>query len=165
MKPGLWEIENKLSSQDSQMARQMEQMRKQLAALPPEQRKMMEDMMAKHAGAAMPTMTKDGMKVTMCMSPEMVARNELPVQQTGNCTHKRLPQAGDTIKMTFTCTEPPASGEGTVHLQGDSAYSMDMQMTSSLSGKREATAMHSDGKWISSDCGKLRPAPVPARNK
>ncbi|SHH07804.1 Protein of unknown function [Massilia sp. CF038] len=163
MRPGLWEIDNKVGAKDSQMGRQMAQLQKQLAAMPPEQRKMMEDMMARHAGAAMSGVSADGVKVTMCMSRDMVERNELPMQQTGNCTHQRLPQVGDTIQMRFTCTEPPASGEGTVHLDGDRAYTMDLRMTSSVKGKPETTTMHSAGRWLGADCGNLKPPPLPPR--
>ncbi|WP_431266072.1 hypothetical protein ACQ859_12630 [Roseateles chitinivorans] len=46
-KPGLWEIRQK-PQLDPQRQAQMEQMQKQMAALPPEQRKQMESMMSQH---------------------------------------------------------------------------------------------------------------------
>ena len=44
MKPGLWEINNKMTTQSGEMEKGMAEMQKQLASMPPEQRKMMEDM-------------------------------------------------------------------------------------------------------------------------
>lgn len=46
-KPGLWEIRQK-PQLDPQRQAQMEQMQKQMAALPPEQRRQMESMMSQH---------------------------------------------------------------------------------------------------------------------
>ena len=46
-KPGLWEIKQK-PELDPQRQAQMEQMQKQMAALPPEQRKQLESMMSKN---------------------------------------------------------------------------------------------------------------------
>lgn len=47
-KPGLWEITSKMSSPTNpQLAKQMEEAQKAIAAMPPEQRKQMEEMMTK----------------------------------------------------------------------------------------------------------------------
>ena len=47
MKPGLWEISSIVQADGGTMAQEMAQMQKELADMPPEQRKMMQDMMAK----------------------------------------------------------------------------------------------------------------------
>ena len=47
LKPGLWEISNKMQSGSGEMEKAMAAAQKQMAAMPPEQRKMMQDMMAK----------------------------------------------------------------------------------------------------------------------
>eukprot|EP01034_Spumella_vulgaris_P000504 gene504-674_t len=46
IKPGLWEISSKMGG-NPEMDQAMAQMQQQMAAMPPEQRKMMQDMMAK----------------------------------------------------------------------------------------------------------------------
>ncbi|MES2127991.1 MAG: DUF3617 domain-containing protein, partial [Pseudomonadota bacterium] len=127
MKPGLWEINSKMLSDNPEMAAQMAKMKEQMAAMPPEQRKMMEDMVAKHGGQ-MPGMGSDGSIVTkMCMTKDMAARNEVPVQHDDkhDCTHTRTPGLGKTMKMSFTCTKPPSSGEGEVSFS-DTSYTMKM---------------------------------------
>ncbi len=67
MRPGLWEITNQMSSGDNKMQEQMAMVQKQMASMPPDQRKMMEEMMAKH-GASMPVMDKDGMHIKACVT-------------------------------------------------------------------------------------------------
>lgn len=162
MKPGLWEINNKITSQNSRLAQQMRQMQQQIASMPPEQRKMMEQMMAKNAGVNLPTMTDDGMRVKMCMSKEMVAQNQLPVQQEGNCKHQRMPLVGNSMKVSFVCTNPESSGEGNVQFLSDSAYTMTMNMTATVEGKKEVTSMQAKGKWIGANCGDIKPIAPPA---
>jgi hypothetical protein len=165
MKPGLWEINNKITSQNSRLAQQMSQMQKQIASMPPEQRKAMEQMMAKHSGVNMPTMTDDGMRVKMCMSSEMVAQNQLPVQQQGNCTHNRIALAGNSMKVTFVCTNPESSGEGTVQFLSNTAYTMQMAMTATVEGKKEVTSMEAKGKWLGANCGNIKPVALPPAAK
>ena len=46
LKPGLWEINNKMQSGSGQLEKGMAEMQKEMAAMPPEQRKTMQDMMA-----------------------------------------------------------------------------------------------------------------------
>lgn len=161
MRPGLWQINNKITSQNSQLARQMAAMQKQIANMPPEQRKMMEQMMSKQAGVNLPTMQDGGMLVKVCVTKEMVAQNQLPVQQTGNCTHQRSALVGKTMKMSFSCTEPQSSGEGTATFQSDTAYAMTMNMTANMDGKKETTSMSAKGEWLGADCGNIKPIPLP----
>ncbi|MCB2028402.1 MAG: DUF3617 family protein, partial [Rhodoferax sp.] len=46
LQPGLWELTSTMHSGSGQMEKAMAEAQKQMAALPPEQRKMMQDMMA-----------------------------------------------------------------------------------------------------------------------
>lgn len=157
MRPGLWEVDSKISSKNPQMAAQMAQLRKQLASMPPEQRKMMEQMLAKQGGASMPTMTDDGMRVKICMSKEMVAQNQVPVQQTGNCKQQQTPMGSNAIKISFVCTNPASSGEGTVQFEGETGYTMNMNLTAAPQGKPETTTVQADGRWLGADCGAVKP--------
>ena len=90
-----------------EMDKAMVDMQKQLAAMPPEQRKMMQDMMGKQGMAMGP----GGNAVKVCISKEMAARNEPPAQQ-GDCKQETLQKSGNTTKFKFTCSKPPATGEG-----------------------------------------------------
>jgi hypothetical protein len=120
---------------------------------------MMEEMMAKQG---MKKGGAGGTSVKVCMTREMVEKNELPAQQ-GDCTTTHQSREGNTMNMAFSCTNPPSSGEGQVIFKGPEAYSMKMAMSSTVNGRPEKMNMDGSGKWLGSDCGNVKP-PV-ARKK
>jgi hypothetical protein len=165
LKPGLWEVTHQMQTGSGQMENSMAQMQQQMASMPPEQRKMMEDMMAKQ-GVKMGKGQGpgQGMSVQVCLTKEMVEKNELPAQQ-GDCTTTHQSRSGNTMKMAFSCTNPPSTGEGQVTFKGPESYSMNMLMSSTVGGKPEKMKMEGTGKWLSSDCGKIKPHVHPAPKK
>lgn len=161
LKPGLWEINNKMQSGSGQLEKGMAEMQKQMAAMPPEQRKMMQDMMAKQ-GVARGAGGPGNILAKICMTQDMIERNELPSQQ-GDCKSSTSPRSGNTMKMAFTCTQPPSSGEGTVTFVSPEAYTMKMVMKSTVQGKPETMTMDGGGKWLSADCGAVKPLAPPKK--
>ena len=161
LKPGLWEITNQMQgAAGSKMDAAMAQMQKQMAAMSPEQRKMMEDMMAKQ-GMQMGTAPGGGMAVKVCITPEMAARNDVSPQQQGSCTHTPGPRSGNTQKFSYVCTQPPSRGEGEVTFTSPEAYRMAMKTVTTVRGKEEAMDMSASGKWLASDCGSIKPPGAP----
>jgi hypothetical protein len=158
VKPGLWEVNTKMGG--AEMDKAMAAMQAQLASMPAEQRKMMEDMMARQ-GVNFSGMSGGGINVKMCMTKEMAARNQLPVQNQGTCTTTQSPIAGGRMKFSFTCKNPPSSGSGEVSFTGDTSYSMKMKATSTVQGKPQDIDMAATGKWIGADCGNIKPIAVP----
>jgi len=161
MKPGLWEINNKMQTGNGQFEKAMAQMQAQMASMPPEQRKMMEDMMARQGVDLSGLGSNGGMVVKMCMTKEMVAQNQVPIQQQGDCTHRLSPVVGNSMKVSFSCTNPPASGEGQITFKGDTAYAMKMNMRSTAAGKPETMSLDATGKWLGADCGNIKPMVIP----
>ena len=160
LKPGLWELNNKMQSNSGQIEQNMAQMQQQMASMPPEQRKMMQEMMAKQ-GVSMGG--PGGMSLKVCITKEMVERNDIPAQQSGDCKHISSPRSGNTIKTSFTCADPRSSGEGTVTFVSPEAYTMKMTMQTVVQGKPEKMNMDSSGKWLSADCGAVKPMAVPRK--
>lgn len=154
-KPGLWEVTNKMQSSSGEMEKAMANMEKQMAGMPPEQRKQMQDMMAKQ-GVSM-TPGTGGMTMKVCITKEMADRNELGQQQQGDCKTTQSPRSGNTVKFSYVCTQPPSSGEGLMTFAGDTAYTMKMNTTTSVKGKPEKMSMDASGKWLSADCGAIKP--------
>jgi hypothetical protein len=150
-KPGLWESNSKTSNAKLQEA--MAMMQQQMAGMAPERRKQMEDMMAKQGVS----IGSDGIAMKMCITPEMAAQQELPIQQQGNCTYKRSPMVGNTLKFSFTCTKPQGSGDGSVIFSSPTAYTSSMRVTSSATGSQENVDIQSTGRWLGSDCGSVKP--------
>jgi len=156
LKPGLWEVTSRM--QGGQMDQQMAQMQKELAGMPADQRKMMEDMMARQGMKAGPG-GGAGMTTKICMTKEMVERDQLPAQQ-GDCRTTHQSRSGNTMKFEMACTQPPSRGEGQVTFSGSDAYTMKMAMTTHGKGKPETMNMEGGGKWLGADCGSVKP---PAR--
>ena len=155
LKPGLWEITNKMQTGSGEMEKAMAEAQKQMAALPPEQRKMMQDMMARQ-GVGMGAGGAGGMTVKICMTKEMIERDEIPAQE-GDCKTTRAPWVGNSMKMSFTCTKPPSKGEGLVTIISPQAYSMKMTVDTTANGTPERMTMDNTGKWLSAECGNVRP--------
>jgi hypothetical protein len=160
LKPGLWEVRSAAQAAGGEMAKDMAEMQKQLASMPPEQRKMMQDMMAKH-GVTLGNAGPGGMNLRVCMTREMVERNEIPAQQ-GDCKSTASGRTGNTMKVSFTCTNPPSSGEGTVMIVSPEAYTMRMSVNAKAQGKAQRIDMDAAGKWVAADCGAVKPL-IPAK--
>lgn len=164
MKPGLWEIATQMQGGSGETAGAMAQAQKQMESMPPEQRKMMQDMMAKQ-GVQMGA-SGGGMAVKICMTQEMVDRNEVSARQStsqNDCTHTNSPRVGNTMKFSFVCTKPPSSGEGQVTFTSPEAYSMKMTTTTTMRGKPEKMEMQNTGRWLGTDCGTVKPMAMPKK--
>lgn len=161
MKPGLWEINNKMGGNGdmaAKMAAAQAEMQKQLAAMPPDQRKQMEKMMAQQGVGMSPgAAAGGGMAARVCITKEMAERDQPPAQQQGDCKQEYSKRSGNTIKFKFVCTNPPSTGEGEVILHSPESYSMKMTMSRQAKGKPDQMTMDAQGKWLGSDCGSLKP--------
>ena len=156
LKPGLWEISSKMQggAAGGQMNQAMADMQKQMAAMPPDQRKMVEEMMAKQGMRMAPG--GGGMNVQVCMSKEMVERNEV-VMDRSDCKVTNHSRSGSVTKASFSCTSPPATGETQVTIASAEAYSSRTTVKTTVDGKPETMNIDASGKWLSANCGNLRP--------
>lgn len=159
LKPGLWELSNRVASASPEMMAVMEAAQQQMANMAPEQRKAMEQMMARH-GVNMSLGDAGGVKLTYCLTKEMAEKHDLPAGQPGQCTTTRTPVPGG-LNVTFNCTRPPSSGNGQVIFNGNTAYSMRMNVNSTAQGKPQNMVVEGSGRWLSADCGGVA-APAPA---
>jgi hypothetical protein len=157
LKPGLWEINSRMQgSAGGQMEAQMAQMQKQMAAMPPEQRKMMEDMMAQRGMKPGAASSGGGMAMQMCMTKEMVERNQLPVQR-GDCAMTSQSRTRTSLTVAFASANPPSTGEGEFTFASPEAYTSKVVVNTQVQGKPEKVTMEGSGKWLSADCGNLKP--------
>lgn len=160
LKPGLWEITSKTSG-SPQMDQSMAEMQKQLAAMPPEQRKQMEAMLNKSGMSLAKPGAGGAMSVKLCMTKEMVERSDVPMQ--GDCKVTNQQRSGNTTKVAYTCSNPPSSGEGTYTYLGPEAYTSKMTVKTAVQGKSETITMDGGGKWLGSDCGNIKPPQQPKK--
>jgi hypothetical protein len=166
MKPGLWEMtQKKMTSSSAEMNNAMAAMHAQMAKMSPEQRKQMQDMMAKQ-GVNMDfsgSGAKPGeMVVKLCMTQELIDQNQTAPAQAG-CTYTKSPRVGSTWKMSFTCANPPSSGEGLTTIISPEAYTTKMTINTSATGKPERMDMEGEGKWLGASCGDIKPFVIPKK--
>jgi hypothetical protein len=153
MTPGLWEHKFTMTNPSGEMAAAMKQMQDQLANMSPEERKMMETMMASYGVG----IGEDGTTVKMCITQEDIDRGDLP-QQDEDCQQEILEQTKNKFKIKFTCAgDPPSSGTGEVTFSSPKAYTGKSSFVTHVNGKTEEMAMTQSGKWLSADCGAIKP--------
>lgn len=152
IKPGLWEM---TSNMGGQAGNAMAELQKQMADMDPQERKMMQQMMAKQ-GVQMSAGAGGGMVTKVCISPDMAKRGDGLMQQKGDCSYKNTPMGAGKYKYTFSCANPKTTGEGEVSFTGDTAYKSKMKVVSG----RETMTMDASGKWLGADCGAIKPLAV-----
>lgn len=151
--PGLWEIAVQMKSASGQIEAAQAQMREQLKSMPPDQRKMMEEMMAKQGVG----LGSGGTTLRMCVTREQAERREIPQDPKGNCKHDVSNRSAAGMKFSFACTNPPSKGSGEIVFSGDKAYTMKMQAdTTTAQGRPERMEMQHTGRWLGADCGTLK---------
>lgn len=153
--PGLWEhTMTTAGAAGGQLDAQMAQMQQEMAAMPPEQRKMVEAMMAKQGVA----MNGRSTSVKVCVTKEQAARDEFPHER--NCSQQSMQREGNTVRFKFACTgSPPSSGEGEFTLDGEHAYRGRTRVDTVVEGRPERVEMQMTGKWLGADCGSIQPRP------
>ena len=152
MRPGLWEHSHTMTSQSGQIEQATAQMQKQLAALPPEQRKMMEQMMQKQGVSMGPK----GTSVKVCVTQADADRDQLPADS--GCTWQVTQRSANAMKTKFTCVgPPPSSGEGEFTFLSPTAYTGKAVMQMVVDGKPERMNLEHSGRWLSADCGTIKP--------
>lgn len=154
MTPGLWEHRFTVTNSNDEVAQAMQQMQEQLAKMSAEERKMMGSMMESYGIGV----SADGTTVKACITQEEIDRGQLP-QQDDNCTQEVTEHGKNVYKMKFTCTgDMTYSGTGEVAFKDSKNYTGTSTFTNQVNGKTETTVIEQRGKWLSADCGKLKPA-------
>jgi hypothetical protein len=160
LKPGLWQVETRMPS-DPEFEKSMADMREQLASMPPEDRKHMEAMMAKQ-GVQFGAGAKGGTATRFCMTREQAERKESPGAQ-GDCKVTKVSRSGNTVRSGFTCSNPRSTGESVVRYASAEAYNSKTTTVTEQGGRKDTTVIESDAKWLSSDCGAVKPLAPKAR--
>ncbi len=155
--PGLWENRMSMKSSDARLEKQMAEAQRAMAAMSPEQRKMMEQMMAQR-GVSLNGAGAGGGEMTMrvCITPEQAARQELPAPND-KCTHRITGRTPTSLKFALECPAEQARGEGETTFTSPKAYDGRFRMERQRQGATETMDMQVSGRWVAADCGNLQP--------
>ena len=158
LKPGLWQITRRMEAAGADTSQATAATRKQMDAMSPEQRRSMQDRLARQ-GVQTANGSRGGMTMNICLTPEMVRRDELPSQR-GDCNSTAKARNGNVMKFAFACTNPPSKGEGEVTFASPEAYTSKVTVTTTVQGQPRQTTSESSGRWLAADCGKVKPVPA-----
>lgn len=145
IQPGVWEVSSHNMQVGGQAMPAMEEMLAQLQNLPPEQRQMMENMLAEQGirlGAG---------GVQMCLTAEQIKAQDIPLHDPeSGCRNKVLERSATLWKFRFTC--PDAQGEG------ETRFVSDKEFTTQVSGtyNGQPSSMESRARWVGADCAVLK---------
>lgn len=176
MKAGLWENAVVWSSdsaeaaqgiQPDQMKLAMDEMKEQFANLPPEQRKQMEAMMAQSGmqvtddGVSFNNnqveISPSGTKAKLCITQAEIDRGELPDDVKG-CESALKKISATQFKSTYVCSgEYSGTGESEVTFHSPKHYTGTGKMNQLMNGEKNTMEFKMEGKWLSSDCGDVKP--------
>lgn len=153
LKPGLWELAGKVKSQSGTVEKAMAEAQAQLAKLPPEQRRQIEQMMAERGVG----IGQGGTTVRLCLSAADLADGNVPVQ-SGDCTQTVTSRSGNTTKVSFSCrADPPVQGTGEVQIDSPTAMRSTAVVDTVVNGQPERLDTSQVGRWLADDCGNIRP--------
>ena len=150
LQPGLWELTTSNMQVEGKAMPDMQQMLGQLQMLPPEQRAMMEQVLAKQG------ITLGGNGIRSCLTPEQVKANDIPLQdpQSG-CTQRITERNGNVWKFSFSC--PKAQGAGTATFLSDREFTTQVAGTFNATGTSQRGSMNTRAQWLGADCGAVKP--------
>ena len=152
MRPGLWETSFTIKSEDGKMENGMNRMQAEIDKMPADQRKMMEQMMAKNNVR----MSGNATIAKVCISKEQAKNMEIPLKDNKNCTHQVVKRTPNSVKVKFACSgEVTTKGEGEFSLNSPTSYKGNTIVDSISHGKSERIDLNQKGKWLSAECGNV----------
>lgn len=148
MKAGLWEV-----GVSSDATKNMPKMTKEQM-----------DMMRKNGV----NMAADGSILTkQCISKEMAEQEKPTVDEKSGCKLKNYERKGSSFTSETICDNPNMKGttlaKGTY--SSDAAYTISSDFKGTAGGKPMTSHTDMTGKWLSADCGSVKPLPVAAKTK
>jgi hypothetical protein len=154
MAPGLWEHNLKFKSQSGEMEKGMADMQAKMASLPPDQRRSLEQMMAKKGMS----FQAQGTTLRICVSKEQAERMEPLPMNKAECKQDVVSRTASSMKIRWACGgNDPSSGEGEIHFSSDKAFTGRAIVNSVRQGKPDRVDVESIGTWLSADCGGVKP--------
>jgi len=157
VKAGLWEYSSRVGGLDPAIERQMKEAQDQMARMPPEQRRMMEQMMGQ-MGVGIGGKPNS---FRVCISPEQARTAQVPVSDE-DCSYTIKQRSASRLTMTFECRgDDPSRGDVEVTFKGDSGYDMKSNVITDVDGKPTRVQVDTQARWVAASCGSIKPVGQP----
>lgn len=147
--PGLWEFSVEHLQADGELGEAMAEMRRQMEAMPPEARRMMQEML----GAQGMGIDAGGtIRLRVCVTPEDVAGQEFPTE-VEDCRYDFIERGADRMRTRIECTdEGRTRGEGEIRIVGRREWKGRFEVESRVDGRPMPMTIEQHARWIGSDC-------------
>lgn len=143
-RPGLWEMTVKSDAMKHMPkipAEQMEQMRK--------------------LGITIPQMQDGAMVTKVCISKQMAERDQPPfmAQSQAGCQPRNYHHSGSSYALDIVCDGPMMKGEGKAKgtFSSPESFASTYDFKGSAQGRPVNQHQEASGKWLSADCGSVKP--------
>lgn len=144
MKPGLWEMTMKSDAM------------KNMPKIPPEQMEQMRKM-----GVNVPQMQDGAMVTKVCITRQMAESDQLPGLEKNEmgCQSRNMTRNGGSYSVDIVCNSPTMKGEGRAKgtFNGNESYTSTYDFKGTMHGQPVNQHSENSGRWLSADCGNVRP--------
>jgi len=144
LRAGLWEMR-----MQSDALRGMQ-------GLPPEQLEQMRKM-----GIDVPKIQNDAIVNKVCISKEMAERKGVPMmdKQESGCEVQNYKRSGNNYTANIICDGPQMKGKGIVKgsMKNGESFESTYDFDGTMEGRPVKHQQTTSGKWISADCGNVKP--------
>jgi len=150
LQPGLWEMTTSNMQVNGQPLPDLQVMMAQLQMMAPDQRAMMEQMLAKQG------ITVAGKGIRSCLTQAQVQSNDIPLQDAqSGCTQQITERNGKVWKFQFSC--PKARGAGQAQFLSDREFLTTVSGTFNATGTPQNGSMNTRAVWLGANCGAVKP--------
>jgi hypothetical protein len=151
MKSGLWQIQVEREHNGQKMPDASERMKEHMKNMTPERRKQFEEMMKQRgvdtgggAGA-----------MKLCYSQKMLERGAWSDQ--GGCKTEYSSRSASAWKWHSICPQLGYVGDGEASFPDPENFAVKSSGILTIGGKAHTSSSVRTGKWLSSDCGDVKP--------
>ncbi|HJV52161.1 MAG TPA: DUF3617 domain-containing protein [Noviherbaspirillum sp.] len=141
---GLWEMTMKSDAM------------KNMPKIPPEQMEQMRKM-----GINVPQMRDGGMVTKVCISKEMAERDAPPPMEdkASGCKTSNFQRSGSSYSMDIACDGPDVKGAGKAKgtFSGNTSFTSTYDFKGFMQGRPVTQHHETSGRWLSADCGDIKP--------
>lgn len=99
----------------------------------------------------------------VCVTKEMAARDELPQMnhKESGCEIRNQQHTGSNYTMDVICDGPKMKGKGVLKtsFSGNESFSSSSEFKGMVNGTPINDRNSTSGKWLSADCGSIKPIP------
>jgi hypothetical protein len=177
MAPGLWE--NKISYtgdgatqmqqvQSTQIEAALAEMKKQFAAMPAEQRKQMEALMAQsdmeitEQGMSFEnnqvSFSPEGITAKSCVTQAQIDSGDMGMDDRDECSASLTQVSKNHFKSVQVCTgDNPSRNESEIVFSSPKRFSGTGYMTRTVNGIEHKVSLAVEGTWQGSNCGDIQP--------